>query len=66
MKIFDQLAQQRDWAEDERIIIDQVQRVCDEIIAPNAVIKFKIEEQARLKKDIVEARNEQKAGQREP
>ena len=36
MNIFDQLAQQRDWAEDERIIIDQVQRVCEEIIAPNA------------------------------
>jgi alkylation response protein AidB-like acyl-CoA dehydrogenase len=36
MTIFDQMARQRDWAEDERIIIDQVQRVCDYIIAPNA------------------------------
>jgi len=36
MKIFEQMARQRDWAEDERIILDQVQRVCDEVIAPNA------------------------------
>ena len=36
MKIFEQMAQQRGWAEDERIVLDQVQRVCDDIIAPNA------------------------------
>lgn len=36
MKIFEQMARQRNWAEDERIILDQVQRVCDDVIAPNA------------------------------
>ncbi len=36
MNIFEQMAQQRDWAEEERIILDQVQRVCDDVVAPNA------------------------------
>ncbi len=36
MKIFEQLARQRSWAEDEGIILDQVRRVADEVIAPNA------------------------------
>jgi alkylation response protein AidB-like acyl-CoA dehydrogenase len=29
MKIFEQLARQRNWAEDERIVLDQVQRASD-------------------------------------
>ncbi|WP_425405485.1 acyl-CoA dehydrogenase family protein [Hwanghaeella sp.] len=36
MKIFDQMARMRDWSEDERIILDQVRRVADEVIAPKA------------------------------
>lgn len=36
MKIFEQMERARHWAEDERIILDQVQRVCDEVIAPGA------------------------------
>ncbi|MDG1739176.1 MAG: acyl-CoA dehydrogenase family protein [Paracoccaceae bacterium] len=36
MSIFEQMARHRNWAEDERIILDQVGRVCNDIIAPNA------------------------------
>lgn len=36
MKIFEQINRNRTWSEDERIIIDQVQRVADEVIAPKA------------------------------
>jgi alkylation response protein AidB-like acyl-CoA dehydrogenase len=36
MKIFDQLERQRAWSEDERLVIDQVRRLADETIAPNA------------------------------
>lgn len=36
MKIYDTLAQCRDWAEEDRLVIDQVQRVADEVIAPKA------------------------------
>ncbi len=36
MKIFEQLARQRKWPEEERIVLDQVQKVADEIIEPNA------------------------------
>ncbi len=36
MKIFDHLHLSRDWNEDERMVLDQVQRVADEVIAPNA------------------------------
>jgi alkylation response protein AidB-like acyl-CoA dehydrogenase len=36
MKIFEQLARQRSWPEEERIVLDQVQKVADEIIEPNA------------------------------
>jgi alkylation response protein AidB-like acyl-CoA dehydrogenase len=38
MTILDQIAQCRDWAEDERIMLEQVQRVADEVIAPNAAV----------------------------
>lgn len=36
MRIFEQLEQRRDWAEDERLIIETVQRLADEVIAPRA------------------------------
>ncbi len=36
MKIFEQFGRSREWSEDERIVLDQVQRVADDVIAPNA------------------------------
>lgn len=36
MKIFEQLDRWRNWEDTERIVLDQVRRVADEIIAPNA------------------------------
>ena len=34
--MFDRLAASRPWTEDERIVIDQVRRLADEVLAPNA------------------------------
>jgi len=36
MNIFSQLEQRRNWSEDERILLGQVRRVTEEVIAPNA------------------------------
>ncbi|MGD2140324.1 MAG: acyl-CoA dehydrogenase family protein [Burkholderiales bacterium] len=36
MKLFEQLDNRRDWPHEERIVLDQVRRVADEIIASNA------------------------------
>ncbi len=36
MTVFDRLAASRPWTEDERILIDQVRRVVDQVLAPNA------------------------------
>jgi alkylation response protein AidB-like acyl-CoA dehydrogenase len=36
MKILKQLEQRRKWAEDERILLDQVRRIANTVIAPNA------------------------------
>jgi len=36
MRLFEQLARSRGWSDEESQIIDQVQRVADKIIAPNA------------------------------
>src|SRR3954467_1983890 len=36
MQIFDTLERQRNWSEEERLVLDQVRRVADEVIAPNA------------------------------
>ncbi len=36
MRIFDQLERQRNWPEEERLVLEQVQKVADEIIEPNA------------------------------
>lgn len=36
MKIFTTLQRRRRWTEEEQIVLDQVRRLCDETIAPNA------------------------------
>jgi alkylation response protein AidB-like acyl-CoA dehydrogenase len=36
MNVFSQLERRRNWSEDERILVDQVRRIADEVIAPNA------------------------------
>ncbi len=36
MKLFEKVSRARNWNEDERQILDMVQRVADEVIAPNA------------------------------
>jgi len=36
MKIFTQLSNSRNWNDEERLVLDQVQRVADEVIAPKA------------------------------
>jgi len=36
MRLFEQMARHRDWAEDERLVLDQVRRLADERIAPAA------------------------------
>ena len=36
MKIFEQLERQRHWNEDERMLLDQVQKLADQVIAPAA------------------------------
>jgi len=36
MKIFQQIEQRRKWAEDEQILLDQVRRTANTVIAPNA------------------------------
>jgi alkylation response protein AidB-like acyl-CoA dehydrogenase len=36
MKIFEQLERRRRWSEEEQAILDAVQRVADDVIAPNA------------------------------
>jgi alkylation response protein AidB-like acyl-CoA dehydrogenase len=36
MNVFDTLERQRTWSQDERLVLDQVQRVVDDVIAPKA------------------------------
>jgi alkylation response protein AidB-like acyl-CoA dehydrogenase len=36
MSIFDQLERNRDWGEDDKLILSQVDRLCADVIAPNA------------------------------
>ncbi|WP_288049304.1 acyl-CoA dehydrogenase family protein [Acidiphilium sp.] len=36
MKVFERLDRRRNWSEDERIVLDQVRRLADEVIAPRA------------------------------
>jgi acyl-CoA dehydrogenase len=36
MNVFDTLERQRNWSEDERLVLDQVRRVAEDVIAPRA------------------------------
>lgn len=36
MMVFDRLERRRGWSDEERILLDQVRRLCEEAIAPNA------------------------------
>jgi len=36
MKLFEQLANRRHWPDEEQMVLDQVQRVANDVIAPNA------------------------------
>ncbi len=36
MNIIEQIAARREWSDDDRLVLDQVQRVADEVIAPHA------------------------------
>jgi alkylation response protein AidB-like acyl-CoA dehydrogenase len=36
MKLFEQLSRQRSWPDEERLVLDQVQKVACDVIAPNA------------------------------
>ena len=36
MRVFERFDDNRSWSEDERILLDQVGRLADEVIAPNA------------------------------
>lgn len=36
MKMFERVLAARNWSDEERMVLDQVQRVADEVIAPNA------------------------------
>lgn len=36
MRLFEQLARQRNWPDEERLVLDQVQKVANDVIAPNA------------------------------
>src|SRR5260370_7039519 len=36
MNVFDTLERQRNWSQDERLVLDQVRRVVDDVIAPKA------------------------------
>jgi alkylation response protein AidB-like acyl-CoA dehydrogenase len=36
MKVFEAIERQRDWNDEERMILDAVQRLCDEVIRPRA------------------------------
>ena len=36
MSIFDQLERSRNWSEDDKLILSQVDRLCDDVIASNA------------------------------
>ena len=55
MNIYEKLLAARDWSDDERAILDQVQRMTDEVIAPNAA---RIDETGDFPWENVEAINE--------
>src|SRR5437764_9215096 len=54
MKVFENLERQRNWSEDERLVLDQVKRVAAEIIAPNAA---EVDRAAKFPWDNIRALN---------
>lgn len=54
MTLFDQLSASRNWNDEERQILEQVQRMADEIIAPNAK---RIDEKSEFPWENIEAIN---------
>jgi alkylation response protein AidB-like acyl-CoA dehydrogenase len=55
MRIFEQLERNRDWSDEERILLDTVQRVAGEVIAPRAAA---LDRSGEFPWDNVEALNE--------
>ncbi len=55
MKIFETQRQHRHWSEDERLVLNQVQRLADELIAPNAA---RYDESGEFPWDNIRALNE--------
>ncbi len=55
MKVFEQIARQRHWTEAETLVLDQVRRVADEVVAPNA---GGFDETATFPRTSVDALNE--------
>jgi acyl-CoA dehydrogenase len=54
MKVFENLERQRNWSEDERLVLDQVKRVAAEVIAPNAA---EVDRAAKFPWDNIRALN---------
>ena len=54
MKMIEQIRQRRPWSEEERLVLDQVQRLADEVIAPNAA---RYDEAAEFPADTIQAMN---------
>jgi alkylation response protein AidB-like acyl-CoA dehydrogenase len=55
MKLFDQIDRSRNWNDEERMVLDAVQRMVDTVIAPNAA---KYDETGEFPWENVEAINE--------
>ena len=55
MKVFEQIARERNWTGDEAMVLDQVRRVADEVVAPNA---SGFDESAAFPRASVDAINE--------
>lgn len=54
MKLIEQIRRRRHWSEEERLVLDQVQRLADEVIAPNAE---RYDEAAEFPRENIEAMN---------
>ncbi len=55
MKIFETQQHRRDWSPDERLVLDQIQRLADDLIAPNAA---RYDETGEFPWDNIKALNE--------
>jgi acyl-CoA dehydrogenase len=53
MKVFEQLARRRAWTGEETMILDQVHRICADVIAPNAARYDQEAEYPKLSMDAV-------------